>query len=142
MSVLLRIFENRHIEQVLKAGLMEAVEPGKFQNLAVFVAVNVEMPFQDDLVLCQRAGLVGAENIHRAEVLDGIEPLHDGLTARHRDRALGEIGGHHHGQHFRRQSDRHGNGKQKGFKPIALVKTIDEKYNRRHHEDESGSTSN
>ena len=84
----LRVFEHRQIEKVLESRLMEAVEPGVCQNLAVFIAVNVEMPLKDDLVLRQRAGLIGAEDVHGAEVLDGIEPLHHGLAAGHRDRAL------------------------------------------------------
>ena len=56
----------------------------------------------------ERAGLVGAEHVHRAEVLDGVEPLDDDLLLRHRQRALGEADRDDHRQHFRRQADGHG----------------------------------
>ena len=35
------------------------------------------MVFQHDFVLGQRPGFIGAENIHRAKVLDSVEVLHD-----------------------------------------------------------------
>ena len=54
------------------------------------------MALKDDLVLRQRAGLIGAQDIHGAEVLDRVEALHHGLAAGHRNRALGKIGGHDH----------------------------------------------
>ena len=54
--------------------------------------MDIEVPLEDDLVLRQGAGLVGAEDIHRPEILDGIKPFDDGLAPRHHDRAFGEIG--------------------------------------------------
>ena len=45
------------------------------------------MPLQDHAVQRERAGLVGAEHVHRAEVLDRVQPLDDHLLPRHGDGA-------------------------------------------------------
>ncbi len=44
--------------------------------------------FEDDAVLRQRAGLVGAQDIHRAEILNGVEALDDDLL---RDMAIAPL---------------------------------------------------
>ena len=56
-----------------------AVEIGIFQHPFAVIATNIEVPFEDDAVLRQRAGLVGAQDIHRAEILNGLKALHDHL---------------------------------------------------------------
>ena len=48
---------------------------------------------------------VGAQDIHRPEVLDRIEALDDHPLARHRDGPLRQIDGHDHRQHFGCQAD-------------------------------------
>ena len=47
--------------------------------------------FENDPVLRQRAGLVGAQHIHRAEILDRVEALDDDLLARHRHAPLARL---------------------------------------------------
>ena len=71
------------VEQVLQAGLEVAVEVGSREDLLVFLARDVAVLLQHDAVRGQRAGLVGAEDVHGAEVLDRVEPLDDDLLARH-----------------------------------------------------------
>ena len=68
------------------------------------------MSLEDDPILRQRAGLVGTQYIHGAEILNGIEAFDDNLGARHGGGALGQVDGYDHGQHFRRKShgDRYG----------------------------------
>jgi len=54
-----------------------AIQIGIFQHPLAVIAANVEVPFDDDAVLRERAGLIGAQDIHRAEILDRVEALHD-----------------------------------------------------------------
>ncbi len=98
---------DREVHQVLHAALVEAVQPGQVQHLVVALAVHVDVVLEDDAVLGQGAGLVGAEHVHRAEVLDRVQALDHHLAARHRDRALRQVGADDHRQHFRRQAHRH-----------------------------------
>ena len=88
---------------------------------------------ENDLVLGQGAGLVGAQDIHRPEVLDRVEALDDHPLTRHRDGALGQIDGHDHRQHLGCQPDRDGERKHQRLQPVALGHSIDDK-DARHHD--------
>src|SRR5580693_7769320 len=101
------------------------------------LAADIETSLQDDMVLSQRSRLVRAQNIHRAEILDRIEPLHDDLFARHGHRTLCEINRHDHGQHFRGKTDGDRYGEEQRFQPIVLSKTVDQEYGRHHYENET-----
>ena len=129
--------EHGDVEQVLQPGLEVAVQVRVVQHALGLLAADVEMPLQDDAVLRQRAGLVGAQHVHRAEVLDRVEPLDDHLLARHRDRALGEADRHDHRQHFRRQADRHRHREEERLQPVALGQAVDHEDQRHHHQDEA-----
>ena len=78
------------------------------------------MPLQDHAVQGERAGLVGAEHVHGAEVLDRVQPLDDHFLPRHADRAAGEADRDDHRQHFGRQAHGHGQGEEERLLPIAL----------------------
>ena len=95
------------------------------------------MPLQDDAVLGQGAGLVGAQDVHRAEVLDRVEALHDDLLARHGDRALGEVHRHDHRQHFRRKADGHRHREEQRLQPVVLRQAVDQEDGRDHDQDEA-----
>ena len=82
--------EHRLVEQVLEAGLVKGVEVGQLEDALVLFADHVAVLLEDDPVLGEGPGLVGAQDVHRAEVLDGVEPLDDDLLLRQRDRADGE----------------------------------------------------
>src|ERR1019366_6161087 len=131
------MFEDRFVEQVLQPGMVEAVEVAILQDLVTGITVHVEMLFEDDLALGERAGLVGAQDIHRAEVLDGVEAFHDDFLAGHGQGALGQVDGHDHGQHLGGQPDGYGHGKQEGFHPVVLAQPVDEEHRRNHHGDEA-----
>ena len=94
-----------------------ADEVGVAQHRFALVFEHVAVQFEDDVVNGQRAGLVGAEHVHRAEVLDGIEPLDDDLLFRHRQRALGQANRDNHRQHFRREADGHRQREKERFLP-------------------------
>ena len=129
----LDMIEYGNIEQVLQAGLIMAVEISVFEDPGRFLPVQIEVMLQDDLVLGQRAGLVGAQDIHRAEVLDRVEALDDDPLARHRDGALGQIDGHDHRQHLGCQPDRDGEREHQRLQPVALGQAVDDE-DARHHD--------
>src|SRR6266849_296453 len=70
IAVHLEVLEHRDVQKVSQASLVIAVEVGVFENLIRLRASDIEMSLQNDLVLRQRPGLVGAEHIHGAEILD------------------------------------------------------------------------
>ena len=95
------------------------------------------MTLENDTVLRERAGLVRAQHVHGAEVLDGVEALDDDLLPRHRQRTLREIDRNDHRQHLGRQADRHGDREQQRLEPVALGHAIDHEDKRGHHQDET-----
>ena len=116
---------------------MEAVQPGHLQDPVAAPAGNVDVMLEDDPVLGQGAGLVGAEHVHGAEVLDRVEALDHHLAPRHRHRALGQVGADDHRQHFRGQADRHGESEHERLGPVALGETVDQQHDRHHHQHEA-----
>ena len=129
--------EHGAVEQVFEARLVMAVQVSELQHFIGRLAEHIRMALEHDLVLRQGACLVGAEHIHGAEVLDRIEALHDDFLFRQFYGALGQGAGDDHGQHFRRQADGHGQGKQERFHPVALGPAVDQEHQRRHHEGEA-----
>ena len=125
------------VHQVLHAALVIAVQPAQPENVGVWLPGNVDVVLQNDLVLGKRAGLVRAENIHRAEVLNGVEPLHDDLAPGHCNGALGEIRRNDHRQHFGGKSDGDGKAEQQRFHPVAFGQAVDDKDDRNHDEHEA-----
>ena len=95
------------------------------------------MALQDDPVLRQRAGLVGAEDVHGPEVLDRIEALDDHLLARHRQGALGQVDRHDHRQHLGRQPDRDGHGERNASIQSPLVRPLMRKTSGHHDQHEA-----
>ena len=124
--------QHRAVEQVFQAGLEVAVEKGELQHIVGRGAVHIGVALQHDLVLRQRAGLVGAQHVHGAKVLDGVQALDHHLVARQHHRAFGQGRGDDHRQHFGRQSHRHRQRKQKRFAPVALGVAVQEEDDRHH----------
>ena len=69
---------------------------------------------ENDGALGQRAGLVGAQNIHAAEVLDRVQAADDDAAPAHGPGAGGQGHADDRRQQLRRQADRERNGKQRG----------------------------
>ncbi|MNV17119.1 hypothetical protein D3C71_1079020 [compost metagenome] len=136
-TVDLDVFEHRHIQQVFQAGLVVAVEVGHFQHVIGIVAPDVDVARQENPVLGQRAGLVGAQHVHGAEVLDGVQAFDDDFLARQEHRALGQGRGDDHRQHFRGQAHGNRQREQQCLGPVALGEAVDEQHQRRHDEHEA-----
>ncbi len=136
LPVEVRAIEDRAVEQVLEAGLKVADQVAVQQHLLGFPPGDVAMPLQDDAIFGERAGFVGAQHVHAAEVLDGVEPLDDHLLAAHGERALGEADRDDHGQHLGSETHGHGHGEEEGALPIVLREPVDEEHQRHHHRHE------
>ena len=80
--------QNGHVQQILQSRLEVAVEIGVFQHPLGFLASDIEVALQDDAVLGQRAGLVGAQDVHRAKILNRVEAFDDDLL---RDMAIAPL---------------------------------------------------
>src|ERR1700693_4065014 len=80
------------VEQVLQSCLKQTVEVGILQDAPANLPVQVHVLHQDDVILCERSRLVGAQNIHGTEVLNGVELFDDALLARHGQCATRQIG--------------------------------------------------
>src|SRR5258708_5793260 len=70
-----RMPQHRNVEEVLQTRLIMAVQISVLQHAIAVFAANVEVPLEDDPVLGQRSGLVGAQYVHGAEILDRMQPF-------------------------------------------------------------------
>src|SRR5664279_536606 len=86
----LRMSKNCTVQDVLEPRLKVAIEIGQYQYFIVVFEINIAVFLEHDPIGGQSTCLVRTEHIHRAEVLDGVEPFDDDLLARHQHRALGE----------------------------------------------------
>ena len=131
---LLGLVDDGQVHQVLIAGLEIAVEIGVAQDPGVILAVDVQVIFQHHLILSQGPGLIGTQDIHSSEVLNGVEIFHNGLLLAHGHRPLGQAGGDDHGQHLWGQTHGDGDAEQKGIQPVPFGDAVDEEYQGDHNE--------
>ena len=75
------------------------------QYPSIVLAIYIQVVFQNNLILGQRAGLVGAENVNSTEVLNGIKVFNDCLLLAHGNSAFRKTGRYNHRKHFRCQAD-------------------------------------
>ena len=61
----------------------------------IFIAFGIQILLQNDLILSQRAGLVGAQDVHLTKSLNGTQMFDDGLLPAHGDGAFGQRRSHH-----------------------------------------------
>ena len=71
---------------------------------AIFAGL-IDMSGELDLRLGQRPGLVGAQHVHGAKVVDGGKPLHDHATRGQPPCTVRERHGDHHRQKLGREAD-------------------------------------
>ena len=110
-----------------------AVQPRAVQDALAGFAGDIGVVLQHDFVLRQGAGFIGAEDVHRAKVLDGVEVFNDHFLFRELHRPARQRGGDNHRQHFRRQANGHGERKQGRFPPVAFGVAVDQQHDWRHH---------
>ena len=98
----------------------------------VIAAIGIDVLFQNNLVARQRTRFVGAKNIHRTEVLDGIQVLDNRFLLRHGQSTFRKVGGYNHRKHLGRESHGYRNGEDESLEPIPFRKPVDEEYERNH----------
>ena len=86
---------------------MITIQVGQLQHFGTVLTGCIQVQFQDDAVLGEGAGLIGAKNIHGPKILDGIDIFDNYFLPRHGNRSAGKIGGNNHRQHFGRQPHGH-----------------------------------
>ena len=126
LHVEIGVGEDGAVEQIAQAGLVVRIHVSVAKDVVRLAIGHVDVALEDDPILRQGARLVGAEHVHRAEVLDGVEALDDDLLLAHRHRALGEIDGDDHRQHLGREPDRHREAEEQGLGPVVLGEADDE----------------
>ena len=104
------------------------------QHARILVAVGVEVALEHDAVLGEGAGLVAAQHVHGAEVLDRRQFLDDDLAAGEVLGSLRQTRGHDDGKHLRRDAHGHARGEQQRIDDVALGGGVDGKDCRRHDE--------
>jgi hypothetical protein len=82
--------DERGIERILDAGLERGIHVGEPQDLRRHGPRRVTGGVEPHRALGQRAGLVGAQHAHAAEILDRVQAAHDDTALRHRMRAAGQ----------------------------------------------------
>ena len=125
--------QNRPVEQILEAGLKVADQVAVEEHLVGFTPRDIAMTHENHAVLGERAGLVGAEDIHAAEVLNGVEALDDHVLAAHGERAFRQADRDNHRQHLGRQADGDGQREKECPLPVVLGEAVDEENQRHHH---------
>ena len=75
------MFQHGDVKQIFESGLVVAIQVGVLQHFFVFVTVEVQVLDENDAVLRQGAGLIGAQNIDGAKILNGVKPLDDHFLA-------------------------------------------------------------
>lgn len=129
--------DDGQVDKVFEAGLEEAVQKRMAQHACILVAVGVEVALEHDAVLGEGAGLVAAQDVHRAEVLDRRQFLDDNLATGEVLGALRQARGHDDGKHLRRDAHGHARGEQQRIDDVALGGGVDGKDRRRHNEHEA-----
>ena len=90
--------KNGGVERALDAALKRAVQSCEPQHFAAVLAGLIDMSGKLDLRLGERAGLVGAQDVHGTEVVDRRKALHDHAARCEPPRPIGESYGDHHRQ--------------------------------------------
>ncbi len=115
---------DRGIKRVFDASLECRIEIGKLAHFVRRAVPCVQGIVENDLALGQRAGLVGTQNVHAAEVLDRFQAADDDATAAHGPGAGGQGHADDRRQQLRRHADRERDGKQEGLNHRATEKQI------------------
>ena len=97
---------NRIIQRIGQPGLVVCVEIGVAQNGRGGLPLCIVCAVETDDTFGERAGLVGAEHVHAAKVLNGGQAAHDHAAFGHLLCTVGECDTDYGGQELRRQTDR------------------------------------
>ena len=130
----MRRAQDRVVERIREAGLERGVDGGELEHLRRGCAGGVVGALELDHALGERAGLVGAQHVHAAEVLDGVEPAHEHAVARHHLRAARQVDAEDGRQQLRAEADRERDGEQQRLDRRATAQHVHGEDEQHHHE--------
>ncbi len=113
------------VEGVAHARGVHGVEVARDQRQPAGPGIDVEVALQDDAVLGERPGLVGAQHVHGAQVLDDVGDLDDDLASGHETGPPGQVRGDDRREHRGCQPHRDGDGEEQGLQPVAGVPPVE-----------------
>ena len=131
---LFRAGVDRIVERIGKPGLEACVDGGEAQHGGGRLARNIERAVEFDHARGQRAGLVGAQHVHAAEVLDRVQPPHDHAELRHALGAVRQGDADDRGQQFRREAHRKREREQQRCNRRLVHEDVDGQYQQHHHQ--------
>ncbi len=120
------VLKKGRIERTSNAGLEPAVQTRELQRPVGGLAQRIDGTIELHHPCGQRAGLVAAQHVDAAEILNRREMLDDDLLARHAEGALRQRDRCNHGKKLGCQADAEGYGKQQRFEAIALEREPDQ----------------
>ena len=124
----------RLVQGVFDARLEGRVEVGEAENRVRVPEVQVDCGLQSDAPLGEGAGLVRAEDIHAAQILDRFQPPDDHPAPCHGARPVGEGHAHDGGQQLRRNPHGQGHPVQQRFDGRPVQPVIDGQHEHHHQE--------
>ena len=115
-----RLGDDGRVDRVGVARLEGGVEIGVEARPLARLAAGIDDRVQPHLALGQRAGLVRAEHVHAAEVLDGRQPADDDPLPGHAPRPVGQVDADDRREQLRGQpdGDRHGEEERLQDRPV------------------------
>src|SRR5229473_6939515 len=121
-------FDDRGIEGVSQSGLEMTVKPGQREHVLAVGARERNLPREPDPGFGQRPGLVRAQHVHAAEVVDRAQPFYDHLGLCHADGAARERHRDDHWQELGGEPDSESHGEKKALQPRAVEQQIDQQH--------------
>ena len=119
-------FQDCGIQRAADSGLELTVEVGQCQGPVGGLSEIIDGGVEDHLSGGQSAGLIAAEDIDGAEILNRGEMLDDDMLAGHTHGAAGESDGGDHGKKLGRQADRQRHGENEGFEGVFVHRDADD----------------
>ena len=102
------------------------------EHARILFAQNVEVALKHNLVCGDGAGLVGAQDVHSAQVLDCRWVLNNNVLLGHLCSTARKARSHNDGQHLRGNANGNGNAEEQRVKPVSFKETVCKEHNRAH----------
>ncbi len=127
-----RLVQGVRYRQVGEVQGPPGVDGGPVQDVRVVPAVHSQGAVDDGAVLGEGAGLVQAQDVDGAHVVQRRQPFDDHPVRAGQQRgAAGQAGGDQDRQHLRRQPDRHGDGERQRLQAPAAQRRVGHQHQRR-----------
>ena len=129
---------DRIVERIREPGLEVRVHLRVTQDRLRWLAAGIEGAIEADHALGQGAGLVRAQHVHAAEVLDGVQSPHDHPPFRHLQGAVRESDADDRGQQFGGEAHGEGEGEEERVDERLPPEEVDRQDHHDHHQHDLG----